>query len=86
VVDSSGNFLHEVAVTTTDLDGVARYAWTYADDSVNPDDVWGENFTLGDLPEGYYRVYVNHPQTGKAIDEVIYLESGKIMWVEFVVK
>lgn len=85
VVDGSGNPLREVAVTTTDLDGVTRYTWTYADDSVNGDDVWGENFSLGDLPAGYYRVYINHPQTGKAIDEVIYMEPRKIVWVEFVV-
>jgi murein DD-endopeptidase MepM/ murein hydrolase activator NlpD len=32
------------------------YVETYADFSVNGDDEWGENFVIGDLPPGKYRV------------------------------
>ncbi|MBN1669178.1 MAG: peptidoglycan DD-metalloendopeptidase family protein [Anaerolineales bacterium] len=32
------------------------YLQTYADHTVNGDDVWQENFALGDLPPGLYRV------------------------------
>ena len=32
------------------------YVETYADFSVNGDDEWGENFVIGDLQPGKYRV------------------------------
>ncbi len=32
--------------------------WTYLEEEVNPDDEWGENFVLGDVPAGSYLVEV----------------------------
>ena len=31
-----------------------RETWTYASDEVNPDEEWGENFVMGDVPAGSY--------------------------------
>ena len=85
VEDANGDRMYGVAVTAKDLEQTARYAWTYEDDTVQPDDFLQENFTLGDLPEGWYRVYINHPATNKAIEEYVYVEAGKTAWVEFTV-
>lgn len=37
-----------------------RYTYSYADDTVNPDPVFGEDFTRGDLPAGNYRIFVRY--------------------------
>lgn len=59
VTDAAGNRLYEVTLNIEGVDnGLQRYAFSYADDSVNGDPVIGENFTLGDLPAGYYTVTV----------------------------
>lgn len=60
VTDAAGNRLYEVTLTVEAVhnDDFIRYAFSYADDSVNSDPVIGENFTLGDLPAGYYVVTV----------------------------
>ena len=31
-----------------------RETWTYVSDEVNPDEEWGENFVMGDVPAGSY--------------------------------
>jgi hypothetical protein len=33
-----------------------RETWTYASDEANPDEEWGENFVMGDVPAGSYVV------------------------------
>ena len=40
------------------IDAPSPYAATtsYADTSVNPDDVWGENFAFDDIYAGYYEL------------------------------
>lgn len=86
VQDGNGNPLYGIAVTAKDLEQTPRYTWTYSDDTVQPDDYLNENFTLGDLPEGWYTVYINRPDTGKAIEETIFIEAGKTAWVEFTVE
>ena len=39
-------------------DAVSREAYTYGSEPVNCDPVWGENFTVGDLPAGAYEIVV----------------------------
>ncbi len=57
VVDANGNYMYEAPLTVTSLqEGDHYYVFTYADASVNPDDVLGENFVVPDLPAGYYEV------------------------------
>ena len=84
VVDSSGNPVSAVSVTMQDQDGIARYTSTYADNTVNSDDALGENFTRGDLPKGYYRVYLTNPFTGKQVEQLLYVEPHKTTWIEFI--
>jgi murein DD-endopeptidase MepM/ murein hydrolase activator NlpD len=47
-----------VPLTLRRIDAPSPYAATtsYADSSVNPDDVWGENFAIDDVYAGYYEL------------------------------
>jgi murein DD-endopeptidase MepM/ murein hydrolase activator NlpD len=47
-----------VPLTLRRIDAPSPYAATtsYADSSVNPDDVWGENFAFDDIYAGYYEL------------------------------
>jgi murein DD-endopeptidase MepM/ murein hydrolase activator NlpD len=62
VLDEFGDpiYLPNVVVERLAADGETaietRYLESYADSSVSGDDLWQENFALGDLPAGEYRV------------------------------
>ncbi len=58
VTDSAGNILYSVTLKV-ESERITRYAWSYADTTVNSDDVFGENFTLGDIPADYYTITVS---------------------------
>jgi len=60
VVWPNGRLVSEAPVSLRRIDAPSRYAatTTYADDSVNPDPVWQENFALDDVDAGYYEVVV----------------------------
>ncbi len=79
VTNRAGTPLTNVSISVVS-DGETRYTWSYADASVTPDDEWGENFTLGDLPEGYYTVTIRASRT---YQEQVYIYSRRITWVEF---
>jgi murein DD-endopeptidase MepM/ murein hydrolase activator NlpD len=79
VTNRAGTPLTSVSINVADSSG-SRYTWSYADASVTPDDEWGENFTLGDLPEGYYTVTIRASRT---YQEQVYIYSRRITWVEF---
>lgn len=61
VVWPDGSPVREAGVSATRIDGPNPYAGTvtYADESVNPDPLWNENFVIDDVTAGYYRVSVN---------------------------
>jgi murein DD-endopeptidase MepM/ murein hydrolase activator NlpD len=80
VTDGSGNLLYDVTLRVQ-ATGVTRYAFTYADDSVNPDPLLGENFTLGDLPAGYYEVIVS--ENGRVrFQKIIYSYPNRTTWID----
>lgn len=53
-----GQPAREVPVTVRRIDAPSPYAatTTYADDGVNPDDTWNENFAIDDVFGGFYKV------------------------------
>lgn len=55
-----GSLVYEAPVTLHRLDGDAPYAatTTYANETLNRDEFWGENFALDDIYAGYYEVIV----------------------------
>ena len=48
--------------------------------SIWPDDEWGENFLLADLPAGAYKVEVSI--NGKVYYVDVVIEAGKTTWME----
>lgn len=85
ITQPDGLLAHGVAVTITRVDGAQSspiYAFTYWDDSVNSDPAWGENFTVGDLPQGQYEVLVSERTGVVRFRETFVVEGNRITWVE----
>ena len=80
VVDADGTVLYDAPVQVRSVN-LARYAFTYADNSVNPDPVIGENFTLGDLPANYYEVSVTADGRVR-FRRTIYVYANRTTWID----
>ncbi len=83
ITDASGNLLYDVTldvISATDSD-FRRAAFSYTDDTVNGDNIFGENYTLGDLPAGYYNLVVQPGGTALFRDQV-YVYPNRTTWVE----
>lgn len=83
VVDSSGALLPNVSLIIRSDGGSVRYTATYAGSENIPDEAWGENFTYGDLPEGWYEVSAQSAR-GRIYRARVYVHAGQTAWVEFV--
>lgn len=88
VVDTNGNPVHGYPVVirpaSVDYAGArAQYFATYAQETLNGDDLLQENFALGDMPLGTYSVSVN---TTTFYQQTVSVNSGRLTWVTFVVK
>jgi murein DD-endopeptidase MepM/ murein hydrolase activator NlpD len=81
VVDKGGSLLREVALTVHGID-MTRYTWSYAGDENISDSQWRENYTLGDLPEGWYTVTTRSGSHTYSAD--VYIENGHTTWLEIV--
>jgi murein DD-endopeptidase MepM/ murein hydrolase activator NlpD len=80
VSDENGNILYDVTIRVQST-GATRYAFTYANNSVNPDPQFGENFTLGDLPAGYYEATVS--DNGRVrFQRIVYVYPNRATWLE----
>ncbi len=84
ITDASGNILRDATLQVRSTD-IQRYAFSYAGDSVNSDPVFGENFTLGDLPSNYYEVSVT--DNGRVrYRETIYVYPDRTTWLDVQLK
>lgn len=84
VTDSNGNLLYDVTVQARSAD-LGRYAFTYADTSVNSDPAFGENFALGDLPANYYEVSVTiNGRVG--FRQMVYVYPDRTTWIDIQIK
>jgi murein DD-endopeptidase MepM/ murein hydrolase activator NlpD len=81
VVDASGNYLRQVALTFHGKD-TTRYTWSYAGDENIPDEQWRENFTMGDLPAGWYTVTTRSTTRPYSVD--VFVRSGQTTWLNLV--
>ncbi len=79
VTDAAGNILYSAPLQIRS-EKSARYTYTYADNSVHGDDTFHENFTYGDLPEGYYEVSVNDGQRIR-FRQTIYIYPNRTTWL-----
>ena len=80
VTDAGGTPLYDVTLQVKSTD-ISRYAFSYADNSVNPDPVFNENFVLGDLPANYYEVSVN--DNGRVrFKKIVYVSKNRTTWLD----
>ncbi|MDX2137238.1 MAG: peptidoglycan DD-metalloendopeptidase family protein [Chloroflexota bacterium] len=79
-MDADGNRLYDVTIQVESTD-IRRYTWSYHDNAVNPDDVFNENFVLGDLPANYYEVTVS--ENGRVrFRQIVYVYPNRTTWLE----
>lgn len=83
VQGADGRPLYEVTLSVRS-DTVEREAYTYGSDRVNSDPLWGENFTLGDLPAGDYTVQISDRNGRLRFREVVTILPGRTAWIEIV--
>ena len=63
-------------------DTLSREAYSYSGELVNSDPVWGENFTVSDLPAGEYEIVVLKENGALAYREHIQVEAYTTTFVE----
>jgi hypothetical protein len=74
--------MRDIMITMRSVDtGTEYYTYSYADDEVNPDPYFGENFTRGDLPMGQYRVFVRMRGVLR-FDTTVIIRDGQTSWVD----
>jgi murein DD-endopeptidase MepM/ murein hydrolase activator NlpD len=79
---SWGELLYEQPISIVNLDTGERFeAWTYAEDTVNPDDGYHENVVISNLPAGPYEVRINH--VGHTFTAQMYIFPGQSNLIEF---
>jgi murein DD-endopeptidase MepM/ murein hydrolase activator NlpD len=76
-----GSYVYEASLLIRRADDptlfVNRSVSTYADDSVNPDDIWRENLTTPDLEAGPYEIIFRHPELNFVIRELVWVYPGE---------
>lgn len=86
VKDTEGNLLPEIPLTIRRVGGGTTYeTYTYGADLPNSSNMWGENFTRGDIREGDYEVSIrtHHGQT--VFRETVTLSTTNATWLEIVI-
>jgi len=87
VTDGDGDRVYDAEITIHPQDGSGpdRYAFSYADDSVNPDPYYGEHYTRGDLPAGEYTVFVR-VRGVRRFEREVTVESGQTNWLDITLR
>jgi hypothetical protein len=81
ITNAAGEIQYGAVIQVKSTDDL-RYAFSYADDSVNSDPTWKENYTLGDLPEGAYQVVVSNRNGRVFFRESVTIQSGHTTWLD----
>jgi murein DD-endopeptidase MepM/ murein hydrolase activator NlpD len=82
VLDSWGRPLPEVEIQIESLEsGLIREVFTYAKETVHPDEVYKENFVISDLPSGPYEVRFDY--LGKRHAMQIFIDPGLTSLITF---
>lgn len=71
---------------TVRSDSSRRDVFTYGSEAVNPDPVWRENFTVGDLPAGEYEILVLDGSGLPAYQKLARVEPYRTTFVEIVLE
>lgn len=86
VTGPAGGPAAEVPITLSRVDGPASFtsSTSYAIETVNGDDVIGENFAVDDVRAGYYEVIAGVGANRQTLDLWVY--PGRLNWIEIVLK
>lgn len=84
VRDGAGNPLYGKRVVVRS-EVLNRDVFSYGSDAVDSDPVWGENFTIGDLPAGEYEVIVLNESGAIAFREEIELDAYRTTFLDILV-
>ncbi|MGH2522574.1 MAG: M23 family metallopeptidase, partial [Anaerolineales bacterium] len=79
VTNALGQYLPGVRVNLFCSDGGRRFLDTYWDPGVTPDDLYGENAAMTDVPGGYCRLETT--VEGKQVEEEITVQAGAVNFV-----
>jgi hypothetical protein len=82
LLDAQGNPIPEALITFHRAEEPNRRwheTWTYASDGINPDEEWGENFVMGDVPAGSYILKTRIG--GRLYTKEVKVEAGKTSFV-----
>ena len=79
VTNENDQYLPGMRVSFTCSDGAYRYLDTYWDPGVNPDDVYGENAAMTDVPAGFCRFETTI--AGKKVEATANVEEGRAAFV-----
>jgi hypothetical protein len=88
LLDVQGNPILEAVINfhrAEEPDRRWRETWTYVSDEVNPDEEWGENFVMGDVPAGSYvlrtridgRLYTKEVEVEAGRTSLVSIEAQK---------
>ncbi len=82
----NGALAYEAPVRLERIDALSRYAatTTYAQETLNADDLWNENFAIDDVEAGYYRVTVTAGD--KKFTQEIWVYPRRTTFVEIVIE
>lgn len=82
---SDGSLAREIPINLRRLDAPSPYlaTTTYADESVNPDLNWNENFALDDVAAGFYELSVGSGDIKERME--IWIYPGKTNFVEVII-
>lgn len=85
VRDAAGELVNGKRISVRS-DTLSREVASYGSDAVNPDPVWQENFTFGDLPAGDYQLVVLDGSGALAFADTVTVEPYLISYVEIVLE
>lgn len=79
--DESGEAIMEKRLVARSAE-LSREVYSYASELVNRDPVWGENFTVGDLPAGEYEIIVLKENGAIAFRETVAVAAYRTTFVD----
>lgn len=85
VATREGQSVHGLPLNLRRIDAPSAYAatTTYADDSVNPDDRWQENFVFDDVVAGYYELSVGEGAIKSKVEFWVYPYQTNMVVVDY---
>jgi murein DD-endopeptidase MepM/ murein hydrolase activator NlpD len=82
VLNTYGRRIPEQLVRIQSVETNKRWnVWTYAEETIHPDDVYGENFVISDLPAGPYKITID--AFGLSYTAYMYLYPGQTNFFVF---